>query len=561
MSNSAKLDVLIVGAGATGLTSACELAHHQMSLRVIDKVPSRSSLSRALAVHARTLELFQFMGIADKAVASGNPIDTFNIIIKNGIKAEVPAIHLDLSKLASPYNFTLGLSQSETERILEEHLNALGHNVERNAELVDVSQSPESVQAKLKHADGRVEDVQASWLIACDGAHSTVRHKLNLAFDGVPYEEEFLLADCHIEPKFPDNVINVYWAEDGVLAFFPFGGGRYRIIADLSTKEAAAQFACENGKEPSLDKVQELVDTRSGLPLKLSNSVWTATFRIHRRQVQEYKHGRIFLVGDAAHIHSPVGGQGMNTGIQDAFNLAWKLAYVHKLYAQEGLLTSYQEERHPVAQAVLHGTDFATKTLATPGPIIKQIRNHILPVLASQDFVQYRMRELISEIDVNYRESTIVKESHAFLEKFAGPRAGDRALNVNLQNVNGKSSEPTEIYNMLRETKHQLLLFTSNKFDAQALAKLEKIAKWVKQGFDMLIAAHLIVPQDKYSDQINWTASPSILIDNGSTCHKIYGADSSCLYLIRPDGYVAYRAMPPDDVDFSGYLAQVFVGK
>jgi 2-polyprenyl-6-methoxyphenol hydroxylase-like FAD-dependent oxidoreductase len=562
MSNSAKkdtLDVLVVGAGATGLTSACELARHQMKLRVIDKVPVRSDKSRALAVHARTLELFQYLGIAEQACARGNPINTFNIIIKKD-----PAVHLDLSKLASPYNFTLGLSQSETERILEERLQGFGHKVERNAELVDLSQDQDGVRSKVRHADGTIEEIYSSWLIATDGAHSTVRHKLNLAFDGVPYEELFLLADCHVDPKFPDNEINVYWADDGVLALFPFGQGRYRIICDLSKPEDVSDFTQEDGVEPSLAKVQALVDKRSNLPLKLSDSVWIAPFRIHRRLVQEYKHGRIFLAGDAAHIHSPVGGQGMNTGIQDAFNLVWKLAYVHKLYAQEGLLYSYQDERHPVAQAVLHGTDFATKTLATPGPIIKQIRNHVLPVLASQDFIQKRIRELISEIDVNYRESAVVKDHHAFLEKFAGPCAGDRALNATLgakSNGANAKEESIEIYNLLRDTKHQLLLFTSTEIDDAAMANFEKIAQLVKQGFDMLIATHLVVPEDVFPGKANWIASNSILIDKGSQCHKIYGASSSCLYLLRPDGYVAYRAMPPDAVDFSNYLAQVFVGK
>lgn len=297
--------VLVVGAGPTSLMMASELARHGIRCRIIDKQPQASQLSRALVIHARTLEVFENIGIADQFVSAG--LKAHRGSLYAGGKR---IVHFSFDGLESRYNFALMLPQNQTEALLARHLEDLKLKVERSTELTGFAQGADGVTAALRLPDGSEEQCHTEYLIGCDGAHSVVRHALNLPFEGAEYEESFALADVVAEWAMPDDEICGFVSEKGVVVFFPITHGRYRLIANVDTPGPS--------DEPTLAELQKIVDEQCHLGARLHDPNWTAYFKIHRRQADSYRVGRAFLAGDAAHIHSPAGGQGMNTGLQDA---------------------------------------------------------------------------------------------------------------------------------------------------------------------------------------------------------------------------------------------------
>ena len=249
--------------------------------------------------------------------------------------------HVTFDGVESPYPFALMLPQSETERLLETQLGSFGVTVERNVELTEFVEEGDKVSCAVRHATGHTEAIEAAWLIGCDGAHSIVRHRLGLQFKGDTIATDFVLADLHISGlTTPSDELAIFWHQDGMIIFFPISPGRFRIIADLGPSGMGPR------PEPTLPEVEALVDRRGPDELTLSDPIWMAAFGINERKVANYRSGRIFLAGDAAHVHSPAGGQGMNTGMQDAFNLAWKLALiVREIAASDALLDSYSAEK------------------------------------------------------------------------------------------------------------------------------------------------------------------------------------------------------------------------
>src|SRR5262249_4756876 len=267
-----------------------------------------------------------------------------------------------------------------------------GVEVERRVELISFTERADSVAGTLQHADGHAEPFETPWLVGCDGAHSTVRHTLGTPFTGQAEPNDWLLADVHAKgPLVPDE-ISIYWHERGVLAVFPITAGRFRVVADLGTAGGTHR------PDPTLAEVQAAVDERGPTGVILTDPIWLTNFRINERKVSEYRRGRVMLAGDAAHIHSPAAGQGMNTGMQDAFNLAWKLALVQRGRAKaEPLLGSYSIERSAVADQVLRGAGAITTLSTRRNPFAQYLRNHIAPVLASFGFVQDRIRDALCE--------------------------------------------------------------------------------------------------------------------------------------------------------------------
>jgi 2-polyprenyl-6-methoxyphenol hydroxylase-like FAD-dependent oxidoreductase len=288
---------------------ASELARHGITCRVIDKASEISPLSKALAIHARTLEIFENIGIADGFVTGGVKAHGGSIY-SNGKRL----VHFLFNALDSRYKYALMLPQNETESLLNAHLESFGVKVERSTELTKITQDAEGITASLRRADGSEESCRAAYLVGCDGAHSTVRHTLNLAFEGVEYPDVFALADIMVDSTLPDDEIIGFANEKGIVFFFPIAKGRYRLMADVPPPEPKGA--------PSVEELQAIVDEQCHIPARLHDPNWTAYFTIHRRQTVSYRVGRAFLAGDAAHIHSPAGGQGMNTGLQDAYNLA-----------------------------------------------------------------------------------------------------------------------------------------------------------------------------------------------------------------------------------------------
>lgn len=556
MTADSGLPVLVAGAGPTGLMMAANLSLHGVRCRIIDKAAARSDKSKALAIHARTLEIFESLGIADEVVRRGQKLRGMHIAVEGGT-----AIHATFDRLSSRYPYVLALPQSETERILEERLGKFGVQVERQSELIGLSPDADSVAARIRRPDASEDRLPASYLIGCDGAHSSVRHALGLRFEGVAYEELFVLADVQIAWQFGDDEARAYLSREGTAAYFPMGHGRYRLIVEIAP--GGAQLS----PEPTLAEVQAMVDRLGPPGTVLSDPHWLANFRIHRRKVASYREGRVFVAGDAAHIHSPVGGQGMNTGIQDAHNLAWKLALVLKNAAPPSLLDSYHAERHPVAEEVLRTTEAMTRLVTMRNPVARAVRDFLMPAVGSQSFVQKRLSRTLAELSVNYRHSPIVAQARPRLRDAlrppgigarawwafsTGPRSGDRAPDASP--LRAGEREGLRLYEVMDPTRHNLLLFSGSEPTPGAGASLRDIAEMIADGFGALVAVHLIAADGAPLSQLPGQA----IIDTQQSAHRAYGAVAPCLYLIRPDGYVGFRSLPPDRASLSGFLSRIF---
>jgi pentachlorophenol monooxygenase len=512
--------VLIVGAGPTGLVMAHELTRGGIRCRLIDKDAHRATQSRAIAIHPRTVESFKLMGLANEFLAAGQRIAGVNTYGESGRIA-----HVSFHSLETRYPFVLGVPQDETEGILEEHVAKLGVTVERNTELVGLSQHGSGVSARLRHGD-RIEDFEADWVMGCDGAHSTVREQSAISFAGATYPEHFALADIKVEGDLDHGEAQVWLAAEGALAFFPLPGNRWRLIV--------ANSPADWKDEPSLAQCQRLVDERVPGGLRLVDPRWIAVFRIHRREAGQFRRDRVFLLGDAAHIHSPVGGQGMNMGMMDAVNLAWKLGLVIGKGANPALLDSYEAERKPIDTAVIRQTDRATRLVALHGSVARFLRDHLMALATQIPSVAEKLGEQISGLGVDYRHSPIVEDypvgSH-------GPHAGDRAPDA-LVDDRGRGLS-TRLYDIIAERGHVLLLVGDGSEPAPPMP----------EAWRQLVAVRRVA---------NPNGADGDLIDRNGEVAARYGS-APAVYLLRPDGYVGLRCPVSEAADrVPGHLAKLF---
>jgi 2-polyprenyl-6-methoxyphenol hydroxylase-like FAD-dependent oxidoreductase len=415
--------VLIVGAGPTGLTAALELSRMGVAVRLIDKREAPATTSRAIGVQARTLELFEQRGLADEMVRLGNR-GRFGSIYGGGKRV----FRLDFGHVESRYPFMLLISQAETERIMREAVARQGVTPQWNTELVGIGQDALShdaspVQGILKLADGSLERIAAPWLISAEGAHSLVRTTLDLPFEGHTRDEQYALGDLLVAGDLPDSDIQIFSSDHGFMALFPMGGEHFRLIASNPLSQPSKDT------EPSLDELQRIYDQRSHIPARFHDLTWSSWFRINSRMVSRLKVGRLLLGGDAAHIHSPAGAQGMNTGIQDMINLSWKLAMVMSDRAPASLLDTYEADRLPVMRGVLFRTDKLTNVIGTENPIVRTLFNHLGPFIGGAELVQENATSGMSQVALNYRNSSL-SENHAH---GGALRAGDRVPDMNVR--------------------------------------------------------------------------------------------------------------------------------
>ena len=521
---------LVVGAGPVGLTMADELARHGASCRIIDRSAKPSQTSKALAIFPRTLEVFETMGIADHFIAAGHRLNGLSLHHRLEQIARI-----ELTSVASPFPFALGLPQSETERLLSEHLGAFGITVERGVELTSLTQVSDAVRAVLRHSDGREETIEAPWVVGCDGAHSTTRHALGMDFEGAQYDESFILADVRLESDLARDRVHLFLGDDGLVGLIPFFENRWRIVADI-----APDSRDQSSRDVTLDEVQALLERR-GLPqYHASDPTWMAHFHISHRKVREFRRLRVFLAGDAAHIHSPAGGQGMNTGIQDAFNLAWKLALVVRGRAPAQLLASYHVEREPVARDVLNLTDRITRMATMRNSVAQSLRDFLLPRVSGIDFVGEKIADRLAELNVTYRTSPIV-------ENRGGGRlkAGDRAPDAELRDENGRARR---LFELFHEPRHVLLLFLGAS--GSAVANFEEIGSAIGGLPGGTIDSYRIVRGQ--SDL------PAELRDTSGLAHAAYGLFEGGVVLVRPDGYIGYRSKNFNLENLQTYLARIF---
>lgn len=558
-------EVLVVGAGPTGLTAAIELFRHGVTCRVVDASEGPALESRALAVHSRTLEILEGMGALPTLLERGLRLHHMNVYAGGKRIVNIALDEIDWGD--APYPFILSIPQSETERVLEERLAELGGRVERSVRLVACEQDDDRVSATLEHADGRAETVFCGWLFGCDGAHSLVRKTTGQEFSGSQYEERLLLADVAIDWTLRGDEGHIFVGPDGPFAAIPLPGeGRYRVIAQLPPESGDAF-------EPTLEWFNQAAIERQVQPCTIRDPLWMASFRIHRRMVERYRVGRFFLAGDAAHIHSPVGGQGMNTGIQDAYNLAWKLALVARGLAPESLLDSFQAERHPVAKQVLENTDAATRVVFLRHPVGQRIRNHLGGILTGFEVVQRRMARRLGQLTQDYRNSPAVGEHKAsvlsarlttsdvseapsvrsWLDFTHAPAPGDRAPDLRFL---GASGEEVRLFELLLGTAHTLLLFDGGAATEHGYQNLVAIAAGLAPFGDRVVT-HVIVPSATRPAALG-DYEGSVVFDPESSLHYTYGAATECLYLVRPDGHIGFRAQPAALEPLMNYLARIF---
>lgn len=394
--------VLVAGAGPTGLVLALWLTRLGVRVRIVDKAAEPGTTSRAIAVQARTLELYRQVGLADEAAAQGLPFAAANFWARGRRRAR--AAFGAIGAGISPYPYILIFPQDQHERLLIAHLGAAGVEVERRTELLGFDEADGRVLARLRRPDGAEETCAAAYLAGCDGARSVVRDALHAGFPGGTYSHLFYVADVEADGPVMDQELHVALDDADFLAVFPLRApGTARLIGTVQPEAAArpGQLAWQD--------VSPLVLARLGITVRRVN--WFSTYHVHHRVAGQFRQGRAFLLGDAAHIHSPVGGQGMNTGIADAVNLAWKLAAVLGGRADPALLDTYAPERQAFARRLVATTDRAFTLVTSPGPIARRVRLELVPRLLSALVRLPAMRRLLfrtaSQTLMNYRAGAL----------------------------------------------------------------------------------------------------------------------------------------------------------
>lgn len=537
-----RIDVLIVGAGPTGLTAAGILARYGIHFRIIDKSAGPAIESRAIGVQARTLELWDKLGLADSAIRDGQPLTALNLLtrprVTNHHRQHDGKPFLVLGRdgdMLTPYPYLLIYEQYKTEEMLiadlgQQTVAGRSYSIERNTEIVALQQTDDIVQVTVRDGHGNTERISTQWLIAADGASSFVRHSLALDFAGATYPDSLFVADVDMEWSLARDKFYVEIPRHGMLAYFPMRGAgysnnQYRVLGRLPTEMT-------DKKQLTADDIQYIIDKYSVVGARISATRWTSIYRIHRRMVKEFRVGRIFLAGDAAHIHSPAGGQGMNTGIQDAWNLAWKLALVVRGEADVALLASYTPERLPVAKAILNGSDQGFSFISSPNYFLHLFRILLMPLLsglAAKAQIGNRIFNLVSQTWISYRDSAAV----AGELRRAVAQPGDRAPHALF--TTGPHAG-TSIFTVLRGVEHHLLLFADGSANAETL---HSQVKSLLAPYALRIHIHLIDSTQRL-------------------LYKAYGVTTPTAFLIRPDGHIAWRGSVNQLAELTAYLDRFF---
>ncbi|WP_347927328.1 FAD-dependent oxidoreductase [Pseudomonas helvetica] len=400
-------DVLIVGAGPTGLVLALWLSKLGVRVRILDKTSAPGTTSRALAVQARTLELYRQLDLSHAVVQNGHKVPAVNLWVKGEPVARLP--FEDIGKDLTPYSFLEMFPQDQHERLLIERLEQFGVVVERDTELIGFSEHGGSITAQLLLPDGQEHTCQTCYLAGCDGARSTVRKALDIGFPGGTYQQVFYVADVEASGLALNGELHVDLDEADFLAVFPLAGeGRARLIGTVRD-ERAEQAETLKFEDVSSRAIEHL-------KVQVNKVNWFSTYRVHHRVADTFRFGRAFLLGDAAHVHSPAGGQGMNTGIGDAINLAWKLAAVLNGAANDKLLDSYEVERMAFARRLVATTDRVFNFVSAEGAMADVIRTRIapflLPKMVSFELAREYLFRTVSQITLNYRGMPL-SEGHA----------------------------------------------------------------------------------------------------------------------------------------------------
>lgn len=499
-------DVLIPGAGPTGLLLALALTKLGVRVRIIDKLAEPSMTSRALAVQTRTLELYDLLGLTEQVVADGHIVPALNLWANGEWKARLPLE--DIAKGLTPHAFILIYPQDRHERLLIERLAALGVAVERECELVALDDNGSRVMATVRHASGTESHIAASFLAGCDGARSAARKLIGSSFEGGTYKQVFYVADVEATGRATNGEIHIDFDDADFLAVFALSStGNVRLIGTVRDERA------ERADTLTFDDVSgEAIEHLKVTPTRVN---WFSTYHVHHRVTDHFRKGRTFLLGDAAHIHSPVGGQGMNTGLGDAMNLAWKLAAVVHGEAGDALLESYEAERIGFAQRLVATTDRAFTVITAEGRVANTLRTRIAPMLAFAFTHIERAREFVyrtvSQLSLNYADGPL-----------AEGKAGDVKGGERLPWVDGPEGGN---FRPLREMKWRVHVYGE---------PTPALVTW---------CGGRQIPLDRF----DWTPAS-----------EAAGLARNAAYLIRPDTYVAVAEPSGNPAVLEAYLAKIF---
>ncbi len=540
MPASSRTPVLIVGAGPAGATMAAELARYGVACRLVDKAPGPTDQSRALGLQTRTLELLHRLtgpeGSVGQAVAGeARVMHGFKVYGAGGECIAELALGIDPAESRCPDPMVL--PQSRTQELLLAHLEAVGRAVEFGTALVELEMQPDGARALVRRTDGTEEWIAADWVIGADGAGSLVRRVIGANFIGAQYEEKFLLADVRVRWPLSDEHGHIFLRPGGPILAFPFPDrGRWRLI-DTSDKAETGEPA------PTVERFRRLFSEQVA-DVVIDEPGWTSLFRINRRLVERYRVGRAFLMGDAAHIHSPASGQGLNTGVQDAVNLAWKLALVVEGAAPDALLDSYRAERRPVAEGVLSDSHRITEAVLARNPVVQHVRDWAVGFALGFDSVQHRLARGLSKIGANYRQSSIVPEKAR--RSGDGPRAGDRmpdpVLDANERLSDRLNDAPLA---------HHLLVLAGERAGEAGDAAEAARQMILSRGLGNRIAVHLF-PREAAGNEGRSMQT--------GTLHGAFGIGrSGGLVLVRPDLYIAFRGDASEIAGLGRALDLVFL--
>jgi 2-polyprenyl-6-methoxyphenol hydroxylase-like FAD-dependent oxidoreductase len=515
MNPTIETDVIIVGAGPTGLSLACQLVRYGIDFVIIEKKTGVTTHSKALGVQARTMEIYDQLGIAPQALDRGQIAGKIRIVAGGKVRGEV-----DLSAMGqdlSPYPYLFVLEQNENEQLLYEYLQSHQQAVRWQTELEQFTQDAMGVTAAVKTADGRSETISAKYLVGCDGPRSPVRKALGLSFEGSTLERLFYVVDAQIDWPFSHDAGYACVSKASETLFFPMVRDRYRIVGTFPEGLDKAE------DEILYADIEQCIKDDTKLPLELSNVNWFSVYKVQTRAVNQFSVGRCFVAGDASHIHSPAGGQGMNTGIQDVYNLAWKLAFVIQGNAREKLLATYNEERLPNAQQLLAMTDRAFDVMVGSSWFFSFMRTMVLPLVAKyaigRDFVGKNIFSAISQIRINYRHSSLSQHNGdaAFRVK-----AGDRMPYFLV--------DRERIYDRLRAPKFHLLDFSDKNHPGLDLPQ-----ELGNEFDDLIVFKH--IPLGPYITEIFGTTQPFKL-------------------LLRPDNYIGLIAPEIFSANLKTYMRE-----
>ena len=549
--------MVVVGDGPVGLLMAHELRRHGVErVRIVDAGDGPSVHSKAMGLQPRTLELLGVCGLRQAFVDAGRRILAINIRSEGKVLA-----HLDLSDMESPTPWLVSLPQSETEQILLAALRDLGVEVEWGTRLSSLEQDVDGVTASLEGPDSP-QTCRARWLLGCDGAHSTTRDLLGMDYLGEDIGTHIAFMDARASWDIGSEELSLFLDEDGFCLCVPHPeDGLYRFIGSvpegMEVRHELAWF-------------RSLFESRLPNPPDFEEVVWMTDFVVRQRKVERYRDGRVFLAGDAAHCHSPLGARGLNTGLQDAWNLAWKLALVDAGRGSTALLDSYTPEREPVAAALLSDVGRNTRMATLRHPVARSVRNTMMNVVTSFDAVRQALGRNATQLDILYPNSPIVAEAVTALgtsitqgsaasevasvaerRAFAGgPQPGDRAPDASF------AEDGATVHGLLPGRHHTLLLFDGAASTPAGYQNLADIARFATQRYQGLLEPWIIVPGENVPDELE---DLPVLIDRERHVHERYGAASECLFVLRPDGHVGFRSQPASEETLTRWLELVFL--